>query len=100
MLYVFTLDVPIDEATYRRVIDEIGPEPMPGALLHLCVQRPEGGLRYIDVWESEDAYTTALAERIAPAVNTVLGRRPMDTDPAPAPLEVLHATGALLTTAG
>jgi hypothetical protein len=100
MFYVFTLDVPIDEATYRRVTDEIGPEPMPGALLHLCVKLPGGGLRYIDVWESQPAYTSALAERIAPAVATVLGRRPMDSDPSPAPLEVLHATGALLTAAG
>lgn len=100
MLYAFTLDVPIDETTYRRVIDEIGPEPMPGALLHLCVQRPAGGLRYIDVWESEQAYTAALAERIAPAVDAVLGRPPMGADPSPAPLEVLHATGALLATAG
>jgi hypothetical protein len=100
MLYVFTLDVPLDEATYRRIMDEIGPEPMPGALLHLCVQRPEGGLRYIDVWESEQAHATALAERIAPAVEAVLGRRPVDMDSLPAPLEIVHATGALLATAG
>jgi hypothetical protein len=96
MVYAFILDVPIDEATYRRVMDEIGPEPMPGALLHLCVRRPEGGLRYIDVWESEQAHHTALSERIAPAVDAVLGRRPSDVAPSHAPLEVIHATGALL----
>lgn len=96
MVYAFTLDVPIDEATYRRVIDEIGPEPMPGALLHLCVRRPEGGLRYIDVWESEQAHNTAMSERIAPAVVAVLGRRPSDLDPRKHHLEVVHAVGALL----
>lgn len=99
MVYAFTLDVPIDEATYRRVMDEIGPEPMHGALLHLCVRRPEGGLRYIDVWESKQAHNTALSERIAPAVDVVLGRRPSDAPPSLAPLEVVHATGALLADA-
>lgn len=99
MVYAFTLDVPIDEATYRRILDEIGPEPMVGALMHLCVRRPEGGLRYIDVWESEQAHSTALAERIEPAVETVIGHRP-GAEPSPAPLEVIHATGALLQEAG
>ena len=54
-MYVYTQDVPIDFALYRRVIDALGPEPLKGSLLHLCVRRPDGGLRYIDVWETEDA---------------------------------------------
>ena len=96
MVYAFTQDVPIDEELYRRIIKEIGPEPIAGSLLHLCVRRPDGGLRYIDVWESEEACALAFDERIHPAVNAAFdGRRPAG-EPEVHHLEVLHATGALL----
>jgi hypothetical protein len=32
------------------------------------VRRPDGGLRYIDVWESEEDCARAFDERIHPAV--------------------------------
>ena len=53
MSYAFTQDVPIDAAVYRRVLDGLGDEPPKGLIVHLAVERPEGGLRYFDVWESE-----------------------------------------------
>ena len=53
MPYAFTQDVPIDAATYARIRDGIGDEPPPGLIVHLAIERPEGGLRYITVWESE-----------------------------------------------
>lgn len=55
MVYAFTQDVPIDEPTYRKIMDRLGPEPLKGLLLHLAVRRPDRGLRYIDVWESEES---------------------------------------------
>ena len=58
----------IDEELYRRIVEEIGPEPLAGSLLHLCVRRPEGGLRYLDVWASEQDCARAFDERIHPAV--------------------------------
>ena len=73
----YVQDVPIDLDLYRRVLDELGPEPLAGSLLHLCVRRPEGGLRYIDVWESEEACARAFDERVHPAVDRAFGgRRP------------------------
>ena len=53
MTYAFTQDVPIDAALYSRVLDGLGDEPPKGLIVHLAVERPEGGLRYFDVWESE-----------------------------------------------
>jgi len=83
---------------YIRRPDEIGPEPVAGALLHLCVREPDGRLRYIDVWESEQACTRAFDERIHPAVDAAFGGNRPDTEPEVHHLDVLHASGALLDT--
>jgi hypothetical protein len=61
VVYAYIQDVPIGEDLYRRIIEEIGPEPFEGGLLHLCVREADGKLRYIDVWESEEACTKAEA---------------------------------------
>lgn len=94
MVHAFTQDVPIDDATYWRIIDAIGPEPLPGLLVHLCVRRPDGGLRYIDVWESVESCGRAFDERIHPAVDTAFGGRRPDTEPRTDRLEVVHASGS------
>src|SRR3954449_12097020 len=77
MVYAFTQDVPIDTDMYARITDAMGDEPMDGLLMHLCVRNPDGGLRYIDVWESEEQCTRAFEERVHPAVDKAFGgRRP------------------------
>ncbi|CAN5820980.1 hypothetical protein BH18ACT7_BH18ACT7_15020 [soil metagenome] len=97
MNYAYTQDVPIDEELYRRIVEEIGPEPLAGSLLHLCVRRPEGGLRYLDVWASEQDCARAFDERIHPAVDRAFdGERPA-TEPTANRLDVIDARGALLT---
>ena len=73
MVYAYLQDVPIGPELYEKIIDEIGPKPPAGSLLHLCVWRPDGGLRYIDAWESEQACTGALDERMHPAVDRAFG---------------------------
>ena len=99
MVYAYVQDVPIDETLYRRITAELGPEPLAGSLLHLCVRRPDGGLRYIDVWESKEACTKAFDERIHPAVDAAFGGSRPGTEPTVERLDVLHAAGALLETA-
>ncbi len=98
MVYAYVQDVPIGEELYRRIIEELGPEPLAGSLLHLCVRRADGGLRYIDVWESEADCSRAFDERIHPAVDTAFGGNRPAGEPHVDHLEVLHATGALLGT--
>jgi hypothetical protein len=51
-VYAFTQDVPIDEQFYR---DHRRPgDAVPNGLrVHLAIAPVEGGLRYIDVWETE-----------------------------------------------
>jgi hypothetical protein len=97
MVYAYIQDVPIGEELYQRVIDALGPEPLDGSLLHLCVRRPDGGLRYIDVWESEEHCGRAFDERIHPAVDAAFGDSRPDGEPEVHHLDVIHASGALLT---
>jgi hypothetical protein len=96
VVYAYTQDVPITEDVYRRIIDKLGPEPMAGQLLHLCVRQPDGRLRYIDVWESEAACAQAFEDRIHPAVDAAFGGRRPATEPVVDHLDVLHAGGTLL----
>ncbi|MCS7482792.1 hypothetical protein ACFFQW_17525 [Umezawaea endophytica] len=96
MVYAFIQDVPIGDDLYRRIIDELGPEPVAGSLLHLCVRRPDGGLRYVEVWESEAACARAFDERIHPAVDAAFGGTRPEAEPTVQHLEVLHVTGSLL----
>lgn len=91
MIYAYLQDVPIRECIYRRVISELGPEPLAGQLAHLCVKQPDGALRYIDIWESEEACAKAFEDRIHPAVGTAFGATRPDTEPSVHRLDVLHA---------
>ena len=94
MVYAFTQDVPIDSALYSRITDELGEEPMDGLLLHLCVRKPDGGLQYIDVWESEEKCGRAFDERIHPAVDAAFGGTRPGVEPTVTRLDVLDVRGS------
>ena len=94
MVYAFTQDVPIDAEFYGRIAAALGEAPMDGLLLHLCVRNPEGGLRYIDVWESEEQCARAFDERVHPAVDTAFGGRRPPVEPTVTRLDVIEARGA------
>lgn len=72
MPYAFTYDVPADERFYRRVRELIGDDYPHGLIVHLTIKRPEGGLRHIDVWESQEDWVRFRDERSDPAVDEVL----------------------------
>ncbi len=83
MAYAITMDIPIDLATYQQIIAGLGPEPPEGLLVHLCVERAEGGLRYIDVWESRDAWERFQEERLHPVVHRILTAKLGSQPPEP-----------------
>lgn len=96
MVYAYIQNVPLGEDPYRQIFAEIGPEPLSGSWLHLCIQEPEGTLRYIDLWDSEQARARAFEQRIHPAVDAAFGGNRPEREPAVHCLDVLHASGALL----
>ena len=71
MPYAFVQDVPADEKMYREVTELLPTEAPAGLVAHFAVKR-DGGLRYIDVWETKDAWDTFHHDLLDPAVEKVL----------------------------
>jgi len=93
MAYAFTQDIPIDAAFYKRITDGLGAEPPEGLIVHIAIERPEGGLRYIDVWESEGDWDHFAEKRLHPVVHPLLGETfgdQLPPEPERAPLSVIH----------
>jgi hypothetical protein len=91
--YSYTQDVPIDATFYKRVTDGLGDEPPKGMILHLAVERPEGGLRYLDIWESEEDCNRFAEERLHPVVHPLLSEIFGDNlppEPTRTPITVIH----------
>lgn len=72
MSYAFIQDVPADEAMYREIRKRLGDEPPKGLVAHVVIKR-EGGLRYVDVWDTEADWDRYRWEKVEPAVDGVLG---------------------------
>jgi hypothetical protein len=98
MPYAFTQDVPIDAATYARIIDGLGSGPPPGLIVHIATERPEGGLRYISVWETQEACDRFSEERLHPVVHGLLEEvfgDQLPPEPDRLALSVIHVWGAM-----
>jgi len=93
MTYSFTQDVPIDATFYKRITDGLGDEPPKGLVTHLAIERPEGGLRYIDVWESEADCNRFAEERLHPVVHGLLHEifgDDLPPEPERTPISIVH----------
>ena len=103
MVYAFSQDVPIDGAFYKRITDGLGAEPPHGLIIHLAIERAEGGLRYVDVWESEQDCDRFAEERLHPVVRSLLAEifgDQLPPEPERTPLRVVHAWGSAVELAG
>ncbi|MCU1457418.1 MAG: hypothetical protein JWL73_1510 [Actinomycetia bacterium] len=93
MPYAFVQDVPADAAMYQRIVDGLGPETAPGLIAHVAIVRPEGGLRYVDVWESEADWDRFAEERLHPVVHAILAEifgDDLPPEPERTEIDVLH----------
>jgi len=93
MPYAFTQDVPIDAAFYERIRTALGDVPPEGLLVHLATERAEGGLCYIDVWESREDWERFVEDRLHPVVHELLRDIFGDTmppEPEQTALSVVH----------
>jgi hypothetical protein len=96
-MYAFTQDVPIDASFYQRITDGLGPDAPAGLVLHLAIELPEGGLRYIDVWESQEDCDRFSEERLHPVVHGLLHEvfgDDLPDEPERTRLPVVHAWGS------
>ena len=93
MTFAFTQDVPIDATFYRRIADGLGSEAPKGLITHIAIERPEGGLRYIDIWESEEDCERFTQERLHPVVHDLLSEIFGDNlppEPERTPISIVH----------
>ncbi len=81
MTYAFIQDVPANEQHYREIRAELGEATPAGLVAHVVVQR-DGGLRYVDVWESRDAWERFREQRLHPAVDKVMAAHGVNRDEA------------------
>ncbi len=90
-VFAWSQDVPINAHAYGEVLERMGDAEMPGLITHIAIEQPDGTLRYIDVWESEEACDAAFAAVIHPAVHQVLVSRGMAPagEPERTPLNVI-----------
>jgi hypothetical protein len=93
MAYAFMQDVPIDAAFYERITDGLGDTPPEGLIVHIAAERPEGGLRYFDVWESEQDCDRFTDERLHPVVHPLLVEifgNDLPSEPERKPMHLIH----------
>ena len=92
MPYAFMQDVPIDAEFYSRIKEGLGGELPKGLISHVAVEGPEGGLRYIDVWETEEDWDRFAEARLHPVVHGLLAEifgDELPPEPERAPLRVV-----------
>ncbi len=97
MPYAFTQDVPIDAAFYERIRQGLGDDLPPGLIVHFAVENPDGGLRYYDIWESEEACDRFGEDRLHPVVHALLAEAfgsDLPDEPARVALPVVHVWGS------
>jgi hypothetical protein len=80
----------------------MGEAKMPGLIVHVVIEEADKTLRYLDVWESEQACDEAFETVIHPAVQGMLTERGIHVAGEPprtplAVLEVRYADGSAIT---
>ena len=92
MTYAYTYDVPIGPEIYAEIKNGLGPDSPDGLIAHLAY-RIDSGLRYLDVWRSQEDCKRFVEERLHPVVDEVLlrtlGFRP--PEPSKTTLDVIDA---------
>ena len=93
MTFAFTQDVPIDDAFYQRIMTGLGDQSPEGLVVHLAMENPDGGLRYLDVWQSEQDWNRFVEDRLHPVVHGLLHEvfgDELPPEPELTPLSVIH----------
>ena len=71
-MYAFEQDVPIDAATHARIMAGLGEELPPGLVAHIALEREDGHLSYLDLWDSRDDCDRFTEQRLHPVVGAAL----------------------------
>lgn len=98
MSYAFIQDVPADAEMYAKIRAKLGDRPPAGLVAHLAIER-NGGLRYVDVWETEAHWNDFHDTTLWPVVTEVLADYGITVDPSLVHRETINAIDAWVATA-
>jgi hypothetical protein len=90
MAWGFISELSITVEDYDKLNAEIGDDP-PGLILH-AASRTDGGVRIVDIWQSEAAYRRFEQEQLMPAMGR-LGWPAPETPPPTQEFEVHNLRG-------
>jgi len=71
-MYAFEQDVPINAEVHARILEGLGDEPPAGLIAHIALEREDGHLYYLDLWNSRDDCDRFTRERLHPVVSGAL----------------------------
>jgi hypothetical protein len=71
MAYAFVEDVPANTEIYGKIRAQL-PADVPNGLLAHVAFEIDGGLRYVDVWETKEQWEAFREETLEPTVGKVL----------------------------
>jgi hypothetical protein len=71
MTYAFIQDVPANAEIYSMIKAKLSSTTPAGLIAHIVITR-DSGLRYVDVWETEESWMRYRDEHVEPAVGEVL----------------------------
>lgn len=70
--YAWRQHLPIDAQIYADITRKMGEAKMPGLVVHVAIEREDGSMEYLDVWESQEAHDAAFESVVHPAVHPTL----------------------------
>lgn len=93
-MYAFCQDMPgITVEGQAELAALITPEALDKCIAHV-VGPIDGGIRMIDVWESEEDYRAFMQDHLYPALAELQRSQPLQDTRGMAPFSVLEVTGA------
>jgi hypothetical protein len=87
-MYAFEQDVPIDTSVYARIAEGIGEELPQGLIAHIALEREDGHLYYLDLWQTKQDCEAFTEQRLHPVVGPVLHAAGVRVDAEPPRREV------------
>jgi hypothetical protein len=82
-MYAFEQDVPINAATHAKIIAGLGDDLPEGLLAHIAIEREDGHLHYLDLWQSKEECDRFTEQRLHPVVGAALHAAGVQIDGEP-----------------
>ena len=93
-MYAFCQDMPGVSMEDQGTLGELlAPDALTGCIAHV-VGPIDGGVRMVDVWESEDAYHAFQQQHLYPALAKMQQDMPLRDTRGVAPFSMLEVTGS------